>query len=59
MQSIGTSEFNVQEFRLRLRKMTDEKLQRFGKAAQYMCSLWANMGKPPREVFVIQEEAPC
>jgi hypothetical protein len=54
MQSIGTSEFDVEELRARLRKMTDEELLRSGKNAAYMCSPWANMGKPPRETFVIQ-----
>jgi hypothetical protein len=43
----------VEEFRARLRKMTDAELLRFGKAARYMCSPAANFGKP-REAFVIQ-----
>jgi hypothetical protein len=34
--------------RNRLRKMDDSALVRFGKAAAYMCSTAANMGKPPR-----------
>jgi hypothetical protein len=45
---------NIEEFRARLRKMTDAELLRDGKAARYMCSKIANFGKPPREVFVIQ-----
>ena len=47
---------DVEELRERLRKMTDEQLRRFGRAAQYMCSPAANGGKPPREPFVIQLE---
>jgi len=54
MQSIGMTEFNVEECRARLRKMTDEELLRSGKNAAYMCSAKATMGKPPREPFVIQ-----
>lgn len=34
--------------------MTDEKLAQFGRDARYMCSPYANVGKPPREEFVIQ-----
>jgi hypothetical protein len=36
--------------------MSDEELRKFGEAAKYMVSPRANMGKPPREVFVIQLE---
>jgi hypothetical protein len=39
---------------LRLRKMTDQELLRFGQAARYMCSPYANMRKPPLEPSVIQ-----
>jgi hypothetical protein len=56
MNSIQMTELNVEELRARLRKMTDEELLRFGKAAQYMVSPWANMDKPPREVFVVHLE---
>jgi hypothetical protein len=45
---------DVEELRKRLRKMSDQELVRFGKAARYMCSPAANFGKPPREPFVIQ-----
>jgi hypothetical protein len=38
----------------RLREMSDEKLLQFGRDAKYMCSPDANLGRPPREVFVIQ-----
>jgi hypothetical protein len=54
MNSIKMIDQDVEELRARLRKMTDEELLRFGKAAQFMVTPWANMGKPPREVFVIQ-----
>jgi hypothetical protein len=37
------------ELRTQLRKMTDEDLLRFGKAARFMCR-----DKSPRQVFVIQ-----
>jgi len=45
---------DLDELRVRLRKMSDAELLAFGKAARNMCSPAANMGKPPREVFVIQ-----
>jgi len=34
--------------------VTDAELLRFGKDNRYMCSPYANMGKPPLEAFVIQ-----
>jgi hypothetical protein len=36
--------------------MSDQELRRFGLAARFMCSPGANLGKPPRQVFVIQLE---
>jgi hypothetical protein len=45
---------DLDELRSRLRKMTDADLIAFGKAARHMCSPAANLGKPPREPFVIQ-----
>jgi hypothetical protein len=45
---------NVEEFRARLRKMTDAQLLGYGKAARNMCSPIAYFGKAPRETFVIQ-----
>jgi hypothetical protein len=40
--------------------MSDAELLRFGKAAKYMCSSQANLGKSPRKAFVIQlEETPA
>ena len=48
------SPVDVDELRDRFRRMTDEQLLEFGKAARYMCTLKANLGQPPREPFVIQ-----
>jgi hypothetical protein len=45
---------DLEELRERLRKMSDEQLLRFGRAAQYMCSPGPNGGKQPRESFVTQ-----
>ena len=44
----------VTELRERLQKMNDTELIAFGKDAKYMCSPFANLGKPRRECFVIQ-----
>jgi hypothetical protein len=53
--SIGfNEEFDIQSLQKRLREMSDEKLLQFGRDARYMCSPYANLGQPPREVFVIQ-----
>jgi len=46
-------EVDLEAFRARLRKMTDEELIWEGKAGRYLCSLMANFGKPPRKVFVV------
>lgn len=48
------SPVDVVELRERFRRMTDEQLLAFGKAARYMCTPKANLGQPPRETFVIQ-----
>ena len=48
--------FNVEELRQRLRKMSDEKLREYGEASRYMCSPRAMLGKPPLPVYVIQLE---
>jgi hypothetical protein len=45
---------DVDELRERLRRMTDVQLLTFGKAARYMCTPKANLGRPPLEPFVIQ-----
>ena len=39
---------------MRLRKMTDAELLRFGKDNRYMCSPYANLAKPPLKAFVVQ-----
>jgi hypothetical protein len=54
MQSIQLAIFDVDGLRTRLRKMSDEELRKFGKAARYMVSPTANMGKPPLPAFVLQ-----
>ena len=50
----GENELDLEALRARLRRMTDRELLRFGKSARYMCSAEANLGKQPRQVFVIQ-----
>jgi hypothetical protein len=45
---------DLEQLRARLRKMTDSELRHFGRAARFMCSPSANLGKPPREAFVVQ-----
>jgi hypothetical protein len=49
-------DIDIEAFRARLRKLTDEELIREGKAGRYMRSPMANFGKPPHEVFVVQLE---
>ena len=56
MQSIQLTTLNVDELRTRLRKMSNEELRKFGKAARFMVSPKANMGKPPLPDFVLQLE---
>jgi hypothetical protein len=50
----GDTTVDRRELRASLRKMTDNELRRFGRAAQNRCSPEANRGKPPREEFVIR-----
>jgi hypothetical protein len=45
---------DVEEVRDRIRRMTDEQLFSYGKAAAYMRTPKANLGNPPREAFLIQ-----
>ena len=54
MQSVGASEFNLENLRKRLQRMSDEELTRFGKECRELLTPQANLGRPPREVFVIQ-----
>jgi hypothetical protein len=56
MQSIQLATVDVDGLRTRLRKMSDKELREFGKAARYMVSPRANMGKPPLPAFVLQLE---
>jgi hypothetical protein len=56
MQSIQIANLDLDALRTRLRKMSDEQLQNFGKAARYMVSANANMGKPPLPTSVLQLE---
>ena len=56
MQSIQLANFDVDALRARLQKMSDEQLRDFGKAARYMVSPLANMGKPALPTFVLQLE---
>ena len=56
MESIRLTTLDVDALRTRLRKMSDEELRKFGKAARYMVSPRANMGKPPLPTFVLQLE---
>jgi len=50
----GENELDLEALRIRLQGMDDRELLRFGKSARYMCSPEANLGKEPRQVFVIQ-----
>jgi hypothetical protein len=45
---------NVEQLQTKLTQMTDSELLHFRQAAEYMCSKHANMGKPPRQCFVVQ-----
>jgi hypothetical protein len=45
---------DVEAIRARFRRMTDDQLLRYGRACRYMCSRWANFGKPPRAEAVVQ-----
>jgi hypothetical protein len=54
MQSVGTSEFNLENLHKHLQRLSDDELIQFGKACRGMLTPQANLGRPPREVFVIQ-----
>ena len=54
MGSVGFQPFQLESLRERLRKMSDDELVRFGRAAAGMCSPEANFGHAPRTVFVEQ-----
>ena len=48
------SALDLRALRRRLEAMDRAALVRFGQAAAYMCSPQANMGKQPREAFLVQ-----
>ncbi len=48
------SNIDLEDLRARLRKMSDEELLRWGRAARSMSK--GDFGKPPRQIFVIQLE---
>ena len=50
----GENGLDLEALRARLTRMSDRELLRFAKSARYMCSPEANLGKEPRQVFVIQ-----
>jgi hypothetical protein len=50
----GENELDLEALRAKLRRMSDRDLLRFGRAARYMCSAFANHGKAPRPEFEIQ-----
>lgn len=52
----GSSPVNLDDLRARLRKMSDEELRKFGKAAAYMCSERATVSGMPPPAFVTQLE---
>jgi hypothetical protein len=56
LNSVGFSDPDLEALRIRLRKMNDQELRRFGLAARFMCSAGAKLGEPPRQVFVTQLE---
>ncbi len=56
MQSTGASEFSLENLRKRLQRMSDQELIQFGKACRELLTPQANLGRPPREVFVIELE---
>jgi hypothetical protein len=49
MYRVANNRIDVEELRARLPKMSDAHLLRLGKAAKYMCSPDANLGKPLRK----------
>jgi hypothetical protein len=54
--SVGFQELDIRQLRERLRKMTDEQLLRFGKAAASVCRVVPHLNDPPPEAFVVQLE---
>jgi hypothetical protein len=56
VNSIQIMNFDIEQLRARLTKMTDIELRQFGRAAAYMTRPRANLGKPPLQVYVVQLE---
>jgi len=56
VNSIQIKDFDIEQLRARLAKMTDIELRQFGRAAGYMTRPRANLGKPPLQVYVVQLE---
>ncbi len=54
MGSVGFQPFQLEELRVRLSKMSDADLLRFGKDAASLCRPENQFGHPPRQVFVDQ-----
>ena len=48
--SIADEPFDLENVRKRLAKFTDAELMEYGKAARYMCTPEAHLGKPPRDI---------
>jgi hypothetical protein len=54
MQSVDIGDFDLNQLRERLRKMTDVELREFGRAARESCSPKANLGQPTRDEWVVE-----
>jgi hypothetical protein len=54
MDSVGFLPFELEAIRERIRKMSDDELLKYGKAAKHLCEPESNFGGPPSEVYVIQ-----
>jgi len=50
----GEDSVDLEQLRARLRGMTDRELEQACKAGDYKCTPQANLGKPPREIHVIE-----
>ena len=55
-QGISTDNFDIEQLRARLRKMSEKELIEFGKNVRYLCSPEANFGRPPLESWSMQLE---
>ena len=51
------SALNPDALRSRIARMDDATLASFGRAAAYMCGPAANLGKPPRDAFLLELRA--